>query len=618
MNQLTVYYGNNDYRDYLAHHGILGQRKGVRHGPPYPLGYEDHNSAEKRGMMEKGVRYMGAEGSEPIRKKRTLKDILTERKAKKQQAEEEKLAKKKKQLVDEAVAEGTAANIQRNKKLFTPEELKDISRKMDEQAEASRMIAARSSDVRRKAETRQKILESGDAKKILKNMDQFSAQELNEAAARIAARQKIKDAVRNERLKSIETLVQKGASITKSVADIAVNANKIKELIEGNNAKKQQASEADLIKQIIDSGRKDQIAALVEKKMLTGKQAGEAVKNMENQEKLNKAVDEYKKSIQPTGDGTQQPTQQTGGKKDKKKDKQPSNDYNSPDIFAEQKKADDEYRARMDAAKASESKSSEAKSGEPEKKGLLSGFGKKKEEAPKQEEKKTATSAMDMIPESFRKDAAERAASYKEHQDKQAAEAKAEAKAKKQAEAAAQKEEKRIKRAMWLAGGETEYLTKQREKQLRKQVKAEKKAAEARDEQNRKIKEGLQQQLSKYASTPDSIQDKVQKSIRALQNGTTINEIEQTAKKRAAAIAQEAEFDSQRKQRIPTTKKQFASSSSKSASYWRSTLGLDNTKSRPNRESTDSISYWRSILGVDNADTGGTDDERRNRRSSRN
>lgn len=32
-------YGNNDWRDYLAHHGIQGQRWGVRNGPPYPLSY---------------------------------------------------------------------------------------------------------------------------------------------------------------------------------------------------------------------------------------------------------------------------------------------------------------------------------------------------------------------------------------------------------------------------------------------------------------------------------------------------------------------------------------------------------------------------------------------------
>lgn len=43
------YYGApNDYRNYLAHHGIKGQKWGVMHGPPYPLG--SHTSA----MIKKG------------------------------------------------------------------------------------------------------------------------------------------------------------------------------------------------------------------------------------------------------------------------------------------------------------------------------------------------------------------------------------------------------------------------------------------------------------------------------------------------------------------------------------------------------------------------------------
>lgn len=38
------YYGApNDYRNYLSHHGIKGQKWGVMHGPPYPLG--SHTSA---------------------------------------------------------------------------------------------------------------------------------------------------------------------------------------------------------------------------------------------------------------------------------------------------------------------------------------------------------------------------------------------------------------------------------------------------------------------------------------------------------------------------------------------------------------------------------------------
>lgn len=32
----------------LFHHGINGQKHGVRNGPPYPLDYEDHSAEEKR------------------------------------------------------------------------------------------------------------------------------------------------------------------------------------------------------------------------------------------------------------------------------------------------------------------------------------------------------------------------------------------------------------------------------------------------------------------------------------------------------------------------------------------------------------------------------------------
>lgn len=44
------YYGANDYRDYLAHHGVLGQKWGKKNGPPYPLNYKAHSSEQKSKM----------------------------------------------------------------------------------------------------------------------------------------------------------------------------------------------------------------------------------------------------------------------------------------------------------------------------------------------------------------------------------------------------------------------------------------------------------------------------------------------------------------------------------------------------------------------------------------
>lgn len=39
---MAEYYGNNDYRDYLEHHGIPKMKWGVKNGPPYPLSKEAH------------------------------------------------------------------------------------------------------------------------------------------------------------------------------------------------------------------------------------------------------------------------------------------------------------------------------------------------------------------------------------------------------------------------------------------------------------------------------------------------------------------------------------------------------------------------------------------------
>lgn len=52
------YYGIypfNDYRYYLQHNGVLGQKWGVRNGPPYPLKANQHSASEKRAGWQKSV-----------------------------------------------------------------------------------------------------------------------------------------------------------------------------------------------------------------------------------------------------------------------------------------------------------------------------------------------------------------------------------------------------------------------------------------------------------------------------------------------------------------------------------------------------------------------------------
>lgn len=46
----------NDFEsNYLAHHGILGQKWGQKNGPPYPLGASDHSDSEKKAGWRKSI-----------------------------------------------------------------------------------------------------------------------------------------------------------------------------------------------------------------------------------------------------------------------------------------------------------------------------------------------------------------------------------------------------------------------------------------------------------------------------------------------------------------------------------------------------------------------------------
>jgi len=52
------------YREaYLMHHGILGQKRGVRNGPPYPLAPADHSESEKKANWEYSLNRNSNEGS---------------------------------------------------------------------------------------------------------------------------------------------------------------------------------------------------------------------------------------------------------------------------------------------------------------------------------------------------------------------------------------------------------------------------------------------------------------------------------------------------------------------------------------------------------------------------
>ena len=109
----------NDFSsNYLAHHGILGQKHGVRNGPPYPLDADDHSASEKKAGYKKSIG--GGRNEELYSEKRKKK------KEQKQLAKEIKKATKKASSTD--TAKKSVESLVKNR--ITDEQKKTLVAKM--------------------------------------------------------------------------------------------------------------------------------------------------------------------------------------------------------------------------------------------------------------------------------------------------------------------------------------------------------------------------------------------------------------------------------------------------------------------------------------------------------
>lgn len=172
-------YSGNDFRmyqeDYLCHHGRLGQRKGVKNGPPYPLGEDQLTSVyEKNGGMSESAKEVygegGSSGSEKKPEKKSLLRKMKERKVRRElELELEEMRRKEQEKI-------------RNQE---EENRKQLQREAEEKFEQAKKSA----------------IDKGDKKWVKDHFDKLTNQELEVALNRINYRQRV-DTAYEEKVKT--------------------------------------------------------------------------------------------------------------------------------------------------------------------------------------------------------------------------------------------------------------------------------------------------------------------------------------------------------------------------------------------------------------------------------
>lgn len=109
----------------LSHHGILGQRKGVKNGPPYPLGLNAHSSAQKKAAKSAGIKVGGSSGKGSIanlfKKKKPVQQAAPKEQPKQQERPETPEEHKAKR--EAAIKSGDPNKIRKYRDELTNDEL---------------------------------------------------------------------------------------------------------------------------------------------------------------------------------------------------------------------------------------------------------------------------------------------------------------------------------------------------------------------------------------------------------------------------------------------------------------------------------------------------------------
>lgn len=243
-----MYYGGNDYRDYLAHYGVEGMKWGIRRYQPY-----SYTGGRKGGKTGKEIGIAGKLG-------RAAKSV----------------GEAAKSAADLISTRFQTANENRKIKVAERAEQRAAKKEAIEKAE------------------RERILNSGDPDLLYKNRNKFTTSELGEAVTRMEKISKLKTAKAEEQLASVERgkkAIAAIADVTKSVSSIYKEVSDLNERSEKKAKEKKEAARKKKVDETIRSGDVNKKIAAIDRGDLSPQEAKDALEVQQKKTALEKIRD---------------------------------------------------------------------------------------------------------------------------------------------------------------------------------------------------------------------------------------------------------------------------------------------------------------------------------------
>lgn len=171
---MSTFYPQNDYRGYLSHHGIKGQKWGEQNGPPYPLSTRVHNMVVK--------------GRQKRAEKRRQKILHDPKKLTKHATEFSK------EEIDAAVAKIDSINNAKKRIEPSKRAIRKQTQKIAKEAKKLDKLISKDKAKAEKKLTKKMEKYAPDAATLEANARKFTPSELKAALERVQTKQKVFEA----------------------------------------------------------------------------------------------------------------------------------------------------------------------------------------------------------------------------------------------------------------------------------------------------------------------------------------------------------------------------------------------------------------------------------------